>query len=246
MMNTIFDEEIPEKQKGIEYDCDASPIAWEHYRKVYTTEHWHFDIGPTRLDGYRLVADVTNTNLVISGDTDFNFNSKTSKRFRDIIDKCEDDSLKGEMLVMLDQCCRSHHTLKNFSLLERTGNMQFAKGNYHYHDRFDKFVYLLSEYFILRDKSTLGKNYTVERKAYLDTFTCIHDYCNKVYFLNDVAFINRIINEGEHRISKDDYNAVYRYMKLANDYWEIKKQALGEFYVKRVKLDMNNCKIYLS
>ena len=38
-MSNEFYETIPAKQ-CMKYDPDSSPLAWRHYKKVYTSEHW--------------------------------------------------------------------------------------------------------------------------------------------------------------------------------------------------------------
>ncbi|NMD71179.1 hypothetical protein HHO41_12800 [Bacillus sp. DNRA2] len=175
--------EIPQKQKGLEFDADSSPFAWEHYIKVYTPKHWKLinEFNLNHIDTYynlygrysekgniRYIAGINENSeyskkrrfwskFSLSGDCDFNFNCRKIYRFKQI--------LKGKDLDLLDKCEKHHHTLLNFSLMPSTGGMNKFKGNRDTLDGFDRldtFVYYLNKYLSipLKDRIRMSDNKT--------------------------------------------------------------------------------------
>ena len=197
-----FYENIPDCQYNEKYDPDSSPIAWEHYRKVYTVEHWdlmrEFDLGNTyiqdpRVEYKRLVVRIKPTSLKakekelwpefkFGGDTDFNFNEKKVDQFKNILGN------NTEYSSMLNECISLHHTLINFSLMAVSGRMNNFKGRNvgkNGYDRIDSFLYILKEnqekivgYATLPNRDSLSN--------FLKSFDDIYDYCKKVYFIFNV------------------------------------------------------------
>lgn len=120
--------------------------------------------------------------------------------------------------------------------------------DYEYNDRLDTFVYYLDAYYKVENKeeSEIVKRqrarglYTENVNAligYLDTFSegiespsrVIYNYCEKIYFIEDKAFIDKLIESGSERI--DSIDKLMKYMKLAKEFWQ-KKQ---EYFEKRDK-----------
>lgn len=242
-MKTNYRKEIEVKQNGIFYDPDSSPNAWKHYRRFYTVEHWNilneFDL--INVDTYnniynarykegkykRLLSPIKVTSKYadegrfwsrfnFGGDTDFNFNSKKFKMFRSILDNDND------AILLLENCKSHHYSLVNFSLMPGTGSLNIYKGKNRF-DRIDTFIKDLHNYFLsisIDVLSEAGKN-TKPLNNFLSTFRDIYEYAEKVYFIRDKEFIDRVIIEGSLPIeTKED---VVRYMKLANDFWEKKE-----------------------
>ncbi|MDR2714096.1 MAG: hypothetical protein LBB42_00980 [Coriobacteriales bacterium] len=237
-MDIDFNEIIPDTQDGKKYDPDSSPKAWEdYYRKAYTVEHWslldEFDMeNPKRYsnEGYsRLRIHLKNNSpkkasgefwklFSIGGETDFNFNADKKKKFEKLLD--------GHGKDLLEECVRSHHTLKNFSLMASTGNMQGVKGANRF-DRLDTFVHNLDDYFLGKTAVVLNRSYVNLQplKNYLSTFTSVYDYCNKVYFIKDKKFVDRIIEEGQQPIGS--CSDAIRYMELAKEFWVKKVKGMS-------------------
>ncbi|WP_022770400.1 hypothetical protein [Butyrivibrio sp. NC2007] len=240
----------------IRFDPDSSPDAWIHYKKYYiegekpldydfNTLHflsyrnernkiWYED-KPNTYGTNRLYAvqkarsnwsenDITcfGSGLALGGDCDFNFNEKKCSLFKAIIDE------DSKLCEMLECCTKMHHTVLNFSLMQKTGNMQGHKGSNRF-DRFDTFISDLNEYLNglsnrVLDKAT-GAN-TNDLVHYLNSFKNIYDYMEKMYFIFDADFVNRIIDEGKKPLlNKYD---IERYMRLAMDYWTIKAKYFGD------------------
>ena len=101
-------------------------------------------------------------------------------------------------------------------------------------------MYLLNEYFqtglAKREHSQIitrlhaGRNNIIALKeCYLDTFSDIYDYCEKVYFIkitddekgND-NFVQRLVKSGSKLFSSIE--DVVNYMKMAKEFWEIKRK----------------------
>lgn len=153
----------------------------------------------------------------LGGECDFNFNCKKQTLFKAMI--CGDNAAEKK----LEKCNANHHTLINFSLMQGMGNMQSVKGN-DKHDRLDVFVHQLSLYFSREQSNimtcTSGKNKDA-LISYLNNFNNIYDYMEKVYFIKNETFIDKIIEQGQLPMNTCD--DVVRYMDLANEFWSEKE-----------------------
>lgn len=245
MVLISYNSPISAKQNGKSYDTDSSPLAWEHYKRVYTSKHWplitEFDL--TNIATYddlygngfknkdiRLLAGIKQTSpysikgklwskFTLGGDCDFNFNYFKVDKFKKIL---------GESNKDLEYCSRKHHTLLNFSIMAATGRMNNFKNSIDPLDRLDTFVYHLNQYFTMNSQlifSESGLNKEPLRN-FLDSFDDVYDYCKKIYFINDKKFVERIIYEGKMPLKKPE--DVKRYMKLAKDFWSEKQKVWNE------------------
>jgi hypothetical protein len=257
MMIISYNSPILAKQNGSSYEPDSSPLAWEHYKWVYTSKHWplitEFDLTNiatySDLYGYekknvkytRLLAGIKQTSpysiegklwskFTLGGECDFNFNNKKVTQFKKIL---------GESNEFLEYCSGKHHTLLNFSIMAATGGMNNFKGSNPF-DRLDTFVYHLNQYFTVNAQlifSDSGRNMEPLRN-FLDTFDDVYDYCKKIYFINDKKFVERIIYEGKMPLEKPE--DVIRYMKLAKDFWSKKQKVWNEMKLNYGYPDMND------
>ena len=171
----------------------------------------------------------------LGGDCDFNFNEKKVHLFQKLIMDFPEHKDK------LRRCCSMHHNELNFSLMPTTGAMNNLKGSTYFnsnniikyddfyhasaHDRLDTFIHILNEFYENKDElifSCSTQNNKGCLHAYLETFKDIYDYCKIVYFIEDRAFVKRLIDNGKKPInSADDLN---RYMEIAFNYWKLKKR----------------------
>ncbi|WOV84730.1 hypothetical protein PGH26_02045 [Sporosarcina jeotgali] len=248
-----LDSLIYEEQNDVNYDVDSSPLAWEHYKKVYDTKQWpliaKFDLNNIRLRRFKH-ENITYTRLLVrikidsssfneerkwskftlGGDCDFNFNEKKVSKFKKIL---------GESNELLNYCSRRHHTLLNFSIMPATGGMNSFKGIKPF-DRLDTFVYHLNQYYTKKDELILSNSRYNKQPLidFLNTFDNIYDYCKKIYFLSNKDFVDRLILEGERPllVPKD----VVRYMQLAKDYWNEKENSWNEMNLYDSNPDSNN------
>lgn len=156
----------------------------------------------------------------IAGDCDFNFNVKKVERYGKL--------LNGEESSLLAECANMHHSPYNFSFMPITGKMQDVKGSDKF-DRFDKFLYLLSIYYSQasyenREKCQLLRLATKANKPalmkYLDSFHNVFEYCSEIYFI-DESFVEKLIANSRDDIQ--DKKSAIQYMKLAKEYWGIRK-----------------------
>ncbi len=189
--------------------------------------------------------------LKLRGETDFNFNQYKYPVFKKIlftayIDKKIDKDKLEENFKNLDYCNNMHHNLLNFSLIQSSGNMQgykskgvlLSRNKYEYLDRLDSFVFLLDAYYKLDEKArktaeiikNAGEYNNANLENYLNSFSCIFDYCKKIYFIDNKDFINKLIKNGEKPINNAD--DVHRYIEFAKEYWDIKKKIFEEIYSK--------------
>ncbi len=229
------------------YDYDASPEAWDEYKKIYSPSEWDFwgkfDFNNLKKQGIRIYAPVkinekyTQFNeypkFKLSGDTDFNFgkNKKSKKKYEQFEELLRKDYQGNEVdvhLNELEKCHNRYHKQENFSLMPVTGGMQLVKGACQY-DRLDKFIYKLSEYYRTngKDKFILSRARSFNREAletYLELFDSIYNYCSKIYMINNTNFVNKMISQGNEDINSGSH--VVRYMKLAEEFWDYKTKAL--------------------
>lgn len=224
----------------IEYDPDASPDTFEHYKKIYPefekifdyrkshiskNKVWrlYFNLNDTFRKGDQTNSNVFQDDFYMSGDTDFNFNEKKAPIFEEILK----EDLKGKSLEnakeKLEFCKKSHHAMVNFSFMPMTGNLQGFKGLKCQHDRLDIFLYHLSKFYKTKDEYILSMAVpkVYERlKTFLGFFNDVYHYCNKVYHIENKGFVDRLIENGEKPIETAD--DVIRYMDLAIEYWHMR------------------------
>lgn len=237
-----FRKEIKTKQAGVEYDPDSSPMAFKHYRRVYTSEHCplmtNFDWSNVNTRNHllnenyenafkRLYIKVSNDTMglgdsfLLGGETDFNFNEK---KFPVLMQILERGKARHKDFEKLQFCKRNYHSVVNFSLMPATGAMGNFKGSEEF-DRLDCFICSLNEFYasgnyqILSEGKGDNKEYLLN---YLNLFNDIYDYCRKIYFIDERDFVDRIITDGQKPLeSRED---VVRYMNLAIDYWNRKEK----------------------
>lgn len=239
------------KGEIIKFDVDSSPKAWAHYKEYYKKEFgkeyklaeptFYFydnknkpekdytysnreDKGYNRL--YALKNDIEckefnnimyyKAGMVLGGECDFNFNESKYKLFKKIIGQ------DNVLLKKLEYCHDMHHTLANFSLILKSGNMQRHKGKNRF-DRFDVFAADIADYFRGLSIAILDSATEINigiLKKYLSRFDDVYDYMKRVYFIDNKELVNRIITQGREPI--ENKNDVERYMDLAKCYWEMR------------------------
>ena len=244
--NIDISNTIVSTQNGINYDCDSSPAAWEYFKSVYDSDNWkllnEFDLDNTKTynelygtkykeNKYKRLLSPIKSNseyakegilwkrFTIGGDTDFNFNGMKCRMFENLL---SDDR---EAISMLATCRENHHKLFNFSLMPATGSLNNYKGKNRY-DRFDVLIKDLNDFFNSISCNVLceaGQN-TQPLKNFLNTFDDIYDYCKKIYFLHDKAYIDNLIENGRATIETN--SDVINYMNLALKFWDLKKEYL--------------------
>jgi len=101
------------------------------------------------------------------------------------------------------------------------------------YDRLDTFLYCLEQYFKGKSKLVFCCCSEVNEsclKNYLGIFNDIYDYCRKIYFITDDELIRKLLENGGRPIN----NAAdaRRYMDLAIEFWEYKKNILENLYRK--------------
>ena len=249
-------------------DPDSSLYAWNNvYKKIYTENDWNFwkvfDLKNLKKENNRLLAVNIESleypqfnewigEIKIGGETDFNFKSgcKTNQKYeyycKLIVD--EETFTKEEKDLYLKKLNEyrdnKHHSLENFSLMLVTGSLNNVKGSLA-QDRIDKFIYILNDYFLLRNikefehiifskaiaknkDEVTKRNNTLKLKRilyeYLNLFADIYDYCFKIYKITDKKLVDDLIESGKNPIK--DGKDVVRYMELAERYWDMKKKLI--------------------
>lgn len=125
--------------------------------------------------------------------------------------------------------------------MQTKGNMQGFKGSclnngvYASLDRADTLVSYLASYYQLqerqKDTSYILVNAGANKKTlknYLDSFDGIYNYCNKIYFIEDKVFVDRMIEEG--CLCVNTGKDVIRYMLLALEFWDRKEVQIKKIY----------------
>ena len=244
--NGMSKENKTSKVVEAKYDPDASQETWnECYKKIYKANNWDFwsvfnyeNLKRTYNKVRRFYAPIIINKkypqfnkypkFKISGETDFNFGkSKGNRQKYEEFEKLlrrdyQGDELKDH-LKKLDECFNRYQKLENFSFMPITGSLQLIKGACQY-DRLDVIVYKLSIYY---ETGILTHTKYRNREAletYLNLFDGIYDYCEIIYMINSKEFVNKIIAQGKESI--DSGERVVRYMKLAEEFWDNKKQTL--------------------
>lgn len=236
----------PLKVIEIDYEYDASPVAWDEYKKIYTPSRWAFwgkiNFDNLKRKGIRIYAPIkmneqyTQFNeypcFRMSGDTDFNFgkSKKTKKKYEQFEALLRRDYHGNELAVYIDElkkCYARYHKPENISFMPMTGGLQLVKGACQY-DRLDMFACRLNTYYETegKDKSIFSRA-RGNRKAlevYLSLFDDVYDYFEKIYLISNKEFVNKIKLQGEDLINSGAY--VVRYMKLAEEFWDYKRKAL--------------------
>lgn len=178
--------------------------------------------------------------LRLGGETDFNFNSRKrhAPLMKRILEQIEEEQIRVDYLEKLEKCTKLHHDITNFSLMQSVGKLQQCKGRYN--DRFDTFLYHLSEYYqgrqdvVLRGATAQNCNYL---QGFLDKYQSVYHYCEVFYFIKDVEFVNDCIINGEKSFydTVNNVETVKKYISLAEKYWEMKykiyqtaKENMGE------------------
>lgn len=167
--------------------------------------------------------------LRFGGETDFNFNQKQTTRMERILG----EDYKYE----LELSKKMHHNILNFSLMQTMGNLQGLKGKYQYYDRFDHFLYQLSEYYRGEKEFMLGKEVTLDvalppnkryLASFLDKYENVYQYCEIFYLLPETEkkFVDRCIENGREKFS--DVKVVKTYIDLAFEYWKIKSAVIPQ------------------
>lgn len=240
------------------YDPDSSPLAWDYYQQIYDFDKLFskrlfpnikfiekfkvYNSGHEDGLGDYLRLIKKNNYCELGGDTDFNFDTNKYYKFLNILkeDYPKNSSINIEefykALENLHKCHTRHHTLLNFSLMLRTGNINGLKGEgykYDWLDRLDTFVSYLNDFYNeelskRRDCHILScsNEYTHDTLFnYLSGFdqegNGLYKYMKEIYFIEDKELIKRLIKSGKEPI--DSYNRVIEYVNLANDFWDEKK-----------------------
>lgn len=237
-----------------DHDRDSDQDTWKKYNIIYKKEFgdlFDFNLIEDKETSskcprcYIRFNSITKPELAekyprfsMAGDTIFNFKKKSNTAYRQNgkYETYENLLSESNQIDELEHCHYRYHDFENFSFMPITGGLQGVKQIYA-QDRFDKFVVLLKQYYDLpkgeRDKHifiTYRKGYgrgkiCVENKealkAFLGKFDNHFEYCKKIYFINE-SFVEELILQGCKPINNG--KRVIEYMKLAKDYWEIRKK----------------------
>lgn len=230
-----------------EYDQDASQETWnECYKKIYKASNWAFwgmfnyeNLKRTYTKVRRFYALLAINEkypefneypaFKMSGDTDFNFgsNKKRNQKYEKFKKLLEDDLLINDSkcyLSKLEECNNRNYKLENFSFMPMTGSLQLIKQNCD-NDRLDVFIYTLNKYYETGILDHARKRNKDALETYLKLFDDIYDYCSKIYMINSKDFVDKIILQGNEPINCAA--RVVEYIELAEEFWNIKKEALN-------------------
>lgn len=234
------------------FDPDSSLHAMKHYEETYERNNWklinEFDFKnlkclfpdseflrlyvPLKKDSNYRKQGMFWNKFTLSGEIDFNFNDKKVKVFSKL--------LTNENVKLLKFCNAGHHKLLNMSLLPATGKLNNLKGhlfvenegyiNYSRKfipeclDRQDTFISALNNYFIRKDELVLSESGINKEPLinYLNEFSDIFDYCDKVLLIKDKSLINTLIENGAKPIKNE--TDVLNYINLAQKYWKEKEK----------------------
>lgn len=159
------------------FDCDSSPLAWKHYKRVYTDSFWNdYNIQKPEFrtrkrvnnryqyvnkPGNRLVAvfvdeksdfhetkNLNNAGLRVGGETDFNFNRTHKHFFQAIIDADNNHNETSKSRVRLQlQECSYMHHTLCNFSLMQVMGQLQQFKGKRCHDRLDRFVFWLNSYY---------------------------------------------------------------------------------------------------
>lgn len=112
------------------------------------------------------------------------------------------------------------------------------------HDRLDTFIYLLDYSLSRRNKYESKEKYNLKEIGVfyinsifsfslrgenfeflyelLENYNDVYEYCKDFYNINNKEFVKRLIENGKSEIENPE--DLWRYMKLAEDFWELKKE----------------------
>ncbi|HIG0361888.1 TPA: hypothetical protein ACX96Z_003537 [Clostridium sporogenes] len=165
----------------------------------------------------------------MSGDTDFNFGSAKNRnqkyeKFKGLLERDYHINDSKGYLDKLKECNNKNYELENFSFMPMTGSLQLIKQNCD-NDRFDVFIYTLKKYYETGILDHVRKRNKEALETYLKLFDDIYDYCSKIYMINSKEFVNKIILQGKKPMNCGV--RVVEYMNIAEEFWNIKKEALS-------------------
>lgn len=194
-------------------------------------------------DDSELLREELGEYFSFGGEKVFNF-GKQSYHLKKIIDNsCSNN--KDYVLSLLEECKTMHSSIQNLAILPTTGGLNNVKGGLYFDeqgkieystekeygkqlDRLDTFIAVLDDYFNKKSELILGytkgKPNEQSLKNFLNKFTDVYDFVNKIYKLNDKEFINELICDGRKPI--ENVNDVKRYCRLAKEYWKLKNKVL--------------------
>lgn len=231
--------------------ADRKKVTWEHlYKHVYSCYNtWPicelFDFG--NLDeslelnncGYQisLKKDITIENITIDEHSEY------KEKIVCFLSQCTNNKyyfpLSGDAdFGMKTPFCKENiedaeekmHMFLNFSLMPVLGGMNCKKG--FRRDRFDKFIYYIDKYYETKniDSLMLFRKSNVETQiilgAFLDLFTGVVDYCEKMYLI-DNGLVGELIKNGKETIEKKK-DTRKRYCELAIEYWKQREEKMKE------------------
>ena len=226
--------------------ADRKGITWEHlYKIIYTEDSWNFW-------GLFDFDNRVNGCVTIKAESEIDWKAD-NKKYRKFVVKhgphtrykgftISGDADFGNLKKYSQEANVKMHSFPNFSIMPCTGGMNCTKG-FKYRDKFHVFIYVLSGYYKKHTieqqqeyiKSNLlrtTRNMSAEIKEdkldtlhqYLNFFADIYDYCEKIHLLSEKegrTFVDKLIKVGE--ANDPDMEAYY---KLAEEYWEIRGQAI--------------------
>ena len=219
-------------------DADRKNVTWEHlYKNLYTEDKWSF---------WGLLDFDKHDDGIIGWKEEITWN-QNNKIFKEFKEKHPDFKISGDAdfgmkskvySTYIENPKEKMHMFPNFSLMPRTGGMNLKKGGFGYQDRFDVFVYHLSQYYKIKDEKdkydyikrilwhNSQKHETTINPLYdfLNLFNeKENDYFHKMYFIEDY-FVEKLIDSGEKTLCKGF--DCERHCKLALHYWKLKKEVM--------------------
>lgn len=183
-------------------DADRKKVTWEHlYKHIYNEKDWTF---------WGLLDFDANDDGTIGWKSEINWNSE-NKPFKKFVDNFPNFKITGDAdFGMKDNQCNEYiknakekmHMFYNFSLMPQTGGMNNKKGAFGHYDRFDEFIYYLSNYYKIIDENeryeyakiylwhnSRKKEITLKTLCdFLNLFKDIYDYLRKIYFIDNERY----------------------------------------------------------
>lgn len=222
-------------------DADRKDVTWVHlYRYIYTENNWSF-WGLLNFE----VSELKGKNQAFFKD-DIQWTEK-NKEFKEFVEKYHDIfSMSGDADFDLkdmgfekyieNPICQMH-MFKNFSLMPCVGGMNNAKGK----KRFHIFLSILNDYYKNPDISnrnieplfrSVGRPFKNKRKqkemierrknalkGYLNLFSDIADYCQKIHLIDGINSerVDELIQEADDTES---------YCNFAKEYWQSRETVM--------------------
>ena len=174
---------------------------------------------------------VKGVRIEASSDTDINFKRNKIRYYEDIV-----DSNSGEMdMIQIENLKRQLNVLNhltytptNISLMPRTAGLNNIKQNWG-NDRIDTFIYMLDLYYkgnrsiILdagrRTRGIISYKARNQLALYLDSFSDIYDYCEKIYHI-DKVLVDIMLQTGGMGLECAEMVDIY--VSIANAFWNQK------------------------